>query len=317
MVSLVSIEMIFLKWLVLSLLGCCLALSPPLVQDDNDTDEGRNPKPLVPYNPLGHLNRAYATFKKKYVTFGGGISSYHFSESIEIAATNHVSDLALDKAALIVSLMVRHMPHEIFSSVARAHGVGIFTKTDTVGVYPENHNIADTLQCAGNCYGACAHTCTTDNPPRKYSTLAGLTNSRSVVLDDNVLCNANDPYAHKENVLVHEFSHLVKLYSPASIKSRITYVYNYAKTHNVWYNSYATFNEDEYWAEASTSFFHAVTRLDGPTGGMNKCSFTHACTSETENRAFLKQHDPWLFDILQHVYTNNNPSTPSGLATCM
>lgn len=76
----------------------------------------------------------------------------------------------------------------------------------------------------GNCYGGCAHTCTTDNPPRKYSTLAGLTNSRSVVLDDNLLCNAHDPYAHKENVLVHEFSHLVKLYSPASIKSRVSMV---------------------------------------------------------------------------------------------
>lgn len=47
--------------------------------------------------------------------------------------------------------MVRHMPHDIFSSVARAHGVGIFTKTDTVGAYPENHNIADTPQCAGKC----------------------------------------------------------------------------------------------------------------------------------------------------------------------
>jgi len=49
----------------------------------------------------------------------------------------------------------------------------------------------------------------------------------------------------------------------------VHYVYNYAKAHHVWLDGYAMSNADEYWAEASSSFFLTITR-DGPAGGMNK-----------------------------------------------
>lgn len=52
---------------------------------------------------------------------------------------------------------------------------------------------------------------------------------------------------------------------------QITRVFTYAKQNNVWvHSSYAMSSEDEYWAEASASFFGAVTRLDGPSGGINQ-----------------------------------------------
>jgi len=69
----------------------------------------------------------------------------------------------------------------------------------------------------GRCSGSCARTCTLDG--RKYDSLAGLTNSRSVVLDDNVLCNSRDPYRHQENILVHEFAHQVHRYMPTAYRN--------------------------------------------------------------------------------------------------
>ena len=69
------------------------------------------------------------------------------------------------------------------------------------------------------CDGSCKHTCTFDG--RKYDSIAGLTNTRAVVLEDNVLCNSHDPYGHKENILVHEFAHLVDRYMPRVDRDRV------------------------------------------------------------------------------------------------
>lgn len=295
---------------LLCLCGGAWAMSPPLegMEENNSTV----PKPMHYF--LQHQLRT--SFKKLYVHFGGRITSTHSSETIEVAATSHVSDLAHQKAAHIVSLMVRHMPHDVFQGVTRSHGVGLFTKAETIGVYPENYHLRDTPQCAGNCHGSCAHTCSGDG--RKYSTMGGLTNSRSVILDDIVLCNSHDTHGHTENIVVHEFGHLVLRYSPSSIQDRVKYVYNYAHQHHVWtLNTYGMSNHDEYWAEATQAFFHATKRLDGVVSGMNECSSHHVCSSEAANRQFLHQRDPWLYDQLSHVYTNGNPSLPGGLAPCV
>ncbi|KAK3586223.1 hypothetical protein CHS0354_003296 [Potamilus streckersoni] len=62
--------------------------------------------------------------------------------------------------------------------------------------------------------------CTFDG--RKYSTLAGTGGIRTVVVDDNVLCNSNDPYNHQSNILVHEFSHTIHTYGlSGTLKSRV------------------------------------------------------------------------------------------------
>ncbi|KAK3108338.1 hypothetical protein FSP39_005825, partial [Pinctada imbricata] len=215
-----------------------------------------------------HLKRA--GFKTRYVDHSGYIHTYAISQpTVKVEATLHVSDTALMKAATIVALMLKNSPNDVFLGLSKSHGVGIFSKSDGPTVYPEFAQNADTPQCRGICTGSCRHTCTGDG--RKYSELAGIANSRAVVLDDNLLCNSHDPYGHKENILVHEFGHVVKFYMPSHYQQRINYVYNYAKTHSVWYSTYAMSNADEYWAEATSSFFMTITRprTTGPAGGMN------------------------------------------------
>ncbi|KAK3108947.1 hypothetical protein FSP39_019547, partial [Pinctada imbricata] len=125
-------------------------------------------------------------------------------------------------AATVVGLMVQNVPYDIFIGVTKSHGVGIFTKVDTLTVFPEKQHLRDTPQCRGRCSGECSRTCTADG--RKYSELAGDSDVLATVLDDNLLCNQNDPYGHKENILVHEFGHLVMRFMPSHYRDKASRV---------------------------------------------------------------------------------------------
>lgn len=216
-----------------------------------------------------HIHQYRTSFQYKYVLNNGDIHSTQPNGTpvVTITATSNVPEVALSTAAHTISLVVRHMPSDIFNTLATKLGVGIFTKAETLTVFPENAKYRDTPECKGRCDGNCSITCLSDG--RKIDTIAGMSNHhRTVVLDDNVLCDEQDPYGHKENILVHEFGHLVMDSFPRDLKNRLLYVYDYIIKHNVWTSSYATSNADEYWAEATTSYFGAITR-DGPAGGMN------------------------------------------------
>ena len=71
------------------------------------------------------------------------------------------------------------------------------------------------------CLRRCRSQCTRDGRP--YSTLAGTGGQRAAVLDDNVLCNSEDPYNSQENILVHEYAHTIKAYGlSSSQKQRVS-----------------------------------------------------------------------------------------------
>ncbi|ESO86050.1 hypothetical protein LOTGIDRAFT_235629 [Lottia gigantea] len=257
-----------------------------------------------------------ASFKERYVLHNGAVvRTRPGSAYVLVSATHGCSDNALEKAAHGISLMVRHMPTEVFNGVSRSHGLGIFTKAETMAAYPENYHLADTAQCKGKCSGSCAHTCTFDG--RKFSSIAGLTNSRAVVLDDVVLCDSRDPYHHQDNILVHEFGHLVMGYMPSQWRNKINAAYTHEKYARLWKpNVYATANSAEYWAEATEAFFFATTRTD-VTGGTNMCGTSHVCSNEAQTRAYLKHHDPQLFEVLSYAYTNSHPEIAGNIGVCI
>ena len=74
------------------------------------------------------------------------------------------------------------------------------------------------------CAGRCHTQCTFDGRP--YSSLAGTGGKRGVIVEDNVLCNAQDPYNKQDNILVHEYAHTIKNYCLSqSLKSRVSLNY--------------------------------------------------------------------------------------------
>ncbi|ESO90388.1 hypothetical protein LOTGIDRAFT_233863 [Lottia gigantea] len=286
----------------------CIALEPPSEDDLAGIQ--------VP--PLQNEPKFYtrASFKHKYVNNAGVIRDTKSTGYwVTISATTNCQATALEKAALIVSRMVKHMPADVFNGLSKSHGVGIFSAKEGLTVYPEFSNLRDTADCHHKCSGSCAHTCTFDG--RKYETLGGLTSSISCVVDDNVICDSADKNHHHQNTLVHEFGHLVMHYMPSHLRSQIVAAYNHAKQSNLWNNhQYAMATNGEYWAEATAAFFMSTVRTD-VTGGMNLCGGHHACSSDLLSRHYLGKHDPTLYKILEYVYTDNKPDIPGDLKPCV
>ncbi|KAL5007723.1 hypothetical protein ScPMuIL_016529 [Solemya velum] len=259
-----------------------------------------------------------ASFKHKYVSAGGRISSSAGATgtSIDITATVAVSDRALNIAATVISLMTKYMPRDVFNRLTSARAsVGVFTKRETLAVYPEYAHLANTPACHGRCDGSCAVTCTFDG--RKYDTLAGVGERRAVILDDNLLCDGQDPYHGALNVLVHEFAHTIHAYGLSTYqKTRLTNAYNNAKTHHLWtLSAYSMANVQEYFAVATAIYFNVDLQM--PTsGGMNTCSGS-LCGSQAANRYHIYERDRELYNILTGVYVSNHPNIDGHLHPCM
>ncbi|CAC5413991.1 unnamed protein product [Mytilus coruscus] len=254
-----------------------------------------------------------AGFKYYYVGHNGNIYGSHFNPTIKITATQCVSKTAHYKAAKKIGFMVKHMPSDVFSGIAtRGHGVGIFCNNEKVSVFPELYSLRNKPGCGSSCAGACQSTCYSDG--RKMDDIGGVTSTISAVREDRIMCSKN-PQA--ESILIHEFAHQVYFFMPATDHNRVEYVYNYAKQHGIWtVGTYAMANVNEFWAEATQAFFHVTGRSD-VTGGLNMCDYgKYVCRSESEGRAYLQKRDPWLFQVLSKIYTNNQPNTPSGLTAC-
>ncbi|KAL3891518.1 hypothetical protein ACJMK2_003779 [Sinanodonta woodiana] len=288
-------------------------IPPPIPEEWIALQKGSSLKHAA--NNKNSLHRRGVTLKYKYVQSNGVVSSTYTSHpAIEVAATLYVSDYAHQVAATTVARVTKHMPPSIFQTLTTHAKVGVFTKRETLTIYPEYASLATPPGCESSCSGHCASSCTFDG--RKYSTLAGTGGMRTVVVDDNVLCNSNDPYNHQSNILVHEFSHTIHTYGLSSaLKSRITSAYAHAKAYSTWQDrAYSMANELEYFAEASQSFF-AAEKLSYSTGGMNTCGLA-LCRTEAEERQHIRERDPELYAILSEVFTNNRPSLPGNLGVC-
>ena len=55
----------------------------------------------------------------------------------------------LFQACTVVGLVVKHMSTTVFNGIAKGHGVGLFAKSEGLGIYLENYNLRDTPECKG------------------------------------------------------------------------------------------------------------------------------------------------------------------------
>ncbi|XP_064597763.1 uncharacterized protein LOC135464187 [Liolophura sinensis] len=297
-------------WLCSFLATVAVAIPPPPPVDQGEIN--------VVFRPnITQDDDAPVSFKYRYVAKNGAVYHSHPRlEVITIAATTHVSDQAMEKAAITVGLMIKHMQKVCIPVLPPDWAWVCFTKAEGLTVYPEMSSHTDTPSCHSSCKGSCAHTCISDG--RKFSTIGGLTSRRSYVVDDNVLCNSHDAYHKTLNVLSHEFAHQIMFHLDKYWRERIHKAYNDIHAKGTWkLSSYAMRNQDEYFAEATTAFFLS-SHMIGANGGMNVCgSGTHICSSVSTARAYLRQHDPEIFAVLEYVYTGNRPDVYVPLKTCM
>jgi hypothetical protein len=122
----------------------------------------------------------------------------------------------------------------------------------------------------------------------------GATRQRPAVScgEENLLNLKGDRYRN-ENILIHEFAHVVHQMGMNSIDAtfdrRLRQTYTRAKEKGLWAKTYAMENHSEYWAEGVQSYFDC----NAPKGGVH---------NEINTREKLEKYDPELFRLIDEVF---------------
>jgi len=109
--------------------------------------------------------------------------------------------------------------------------------------------------------------------------------------EENLICLPGDRY-EGENILVHEFAHLIHTVGIVGIhpgfNKKLETIMNHAREKGLWKNTYALTNKEEYFAETVQSFFNCNRFSDTPNGIHNS----------NNRRAKLKAYDPEMYQLL-------------------
>lgn len=110
--------------------------------------------------------------------------------------------------------------------------------------------------------------------------------------EENLLCFKGDPY-HEENILIHEFAHMLHIRGMAEIdktfNERLEATYQAAMKKGLWKGKYAANNRNEYFAEGVQSWFNNNRQPD----------HDH---NHVDTRAELKEYDPGLYAMCEEVF---------------
>lgn len=230
------------------------------VKDDSQT-------PIVTEVPkdLG-LNPFY----KKYLDANG----------IPVVSSSNVRDEALFAAKNIVVQMLSKRDDVRMAMIAKPSRVMIIGEKEEVCDLPEYADICNTPEKikfwnrrARGFGGA---------PESDCSSSCG---------EENLLNLAGDRYKG-ENIMVHEFAHLLHSVGMVGVDpdfdNKLNNLYNSAKTAGLWKRTYAMENKEEYFAEAVQSFFNTNKYSAEPNG-------VHG---PIDTRTKLKEYDPAIYKLL-------------------
>ncbi|XP_064615522.1 uncharacterized protein LOC135479562 [Liolophura sinensis] len=213
--------------------------------------------------------------------------------------------------------MLRFMPMSFYSKVSEKASMGVVAADQVIGDFPEYASTKDTPKCNGICTGGCGRTCTTTG--RKYDSLVGYSKDRAVVKESNLLCTPGDPYNGKLNVLMHEFAHAIHLVALGTdFRWHRLLDESYLTWGERWGTGYATSDQKEFFAEATTSYFRTST-LGPEAAEMNLCGDPRnntICPDEFSSRENLKTKDPTLFRLVDHLYSGGRTFLQGRIGIC-
>ncbi len=214
------------------------------------------------------------SFYKKYIE----------TEGLYVTSSERVSDEALLKACDIISLMLAKRPDVKAHMIKKGCHVMVIGKDEETCDLPEYAHICNSPDSiafwnkrARGFGGA---------PEDEFSSSCG---------EENLLALPQDKYTG-ENILIHEFAHLIHLVGIVGIEPdfnhRLETLWNKAKAKGLWSNTYAISNKEEYFAECVQSFFNC-NRYAEPTNGVH---------NSVNRRVKLKAYDPEMYRLLKEYF---------------
>ena len=202
------------------------------------------------------------------------------ADGLAIVASHKVSDYALFEARYIVDRMLEGRPDIRRAIVDGKVRLAIMAADEFNTDIPEHSDL---------------------KPARYWNRRArglGATSVRPAVScgEENLLGFDGDPY-RAENILVHEFGHVVHEIGMAGVDRtfdrRLKETYEAALERGLWKDTYAATNRSEYWAEGVQSWFHC--------NRTNDKQHNHVATREQ-----LQEYDAGLADLLTEVFRDND-----------
>ncbi len=116
--------------------------------------------------------------------------------------------------------------------------------------------------------------------------------------EENLICLPGDRY-QGENILVHEFAHLIHTVGIIGIEpdfnNKLETVMKHAIEKGLWKNTYALSNKEEYFAETVQSFFNCNRYSEKANGVHNSIN----------RREKLKNYDPEMYELLLNYFNES------------
>jgi len=247
---------------------------PPVMEDSASSLSAHETTGLKPdrqdaYPPaIQHISPAEKDFFTKQLDYHG----------IPIKAPAVVSDEALREGYKRLDLLLENLPVVLANLVKAGAELHIIGKDQMTSDLPEHRHLKG--QQFGSVKGQ-----TVDERTRG---LGGLLTSCG---EENLLRIKTDRY-HGRDICIHEFSHNIR---NAGMTPELRKMFDAQRErslkNNLWVNSYAASNPDEFFAELSMWYFgtHGDMGMKGP--------------KPDNGREGLKQYDPEAFSLLDEFYS--------------
>jgi hypothetical protein len=196
--------------------------------------------------------------------------------AVPVIASDHANDYALAEAHYIITSMLSGNPKLRAALAKTGLRVAVMAPDELTTDIPEHSELT----------------------PKQYwdrrARGLGGTRQRPVTScgEENLLNYPGDPY-NGENILVHEFSHSVHQMGMRELdqtfNKRLRAAYKSAIARGLWKNTCAATNHDEYFAEATQSWFECNAAPN----------FQH---NNIRTKKQVEEYDPNLADLLKEAY---------------
>lgn len=198
---------------------------------------------------------------------------------LPIVGSANVSDAALLEAAWIVNKMLSHRPKILTAMADNNTRLAVMAFNEYTTDIPEHAHLTSRVFWDRRARGL------------------GATPSAPAVscAEENLLGHPGDPYA-AENICIHEFAHAIHSMGMSTVDptfdDRLKTAFETAIAKELWVNTYASGNRQEYWAEGVQSWFDDNRENDSLHNHVN-------------TRLELKKYDPRLARLCEEVFGDN------------
>ncbi|MEX2334616.1 MAG: hypothetical protein WD600_10185 [Pseudohongiella sp.] len=218
-------------------------------------------------------------------------TKYCNANGLPVISSDLVPDAALHSVRREVLEMTSARPDVLAEMIKNKVRVAIMATTEVTTDIPEHSDLNEAAPA-------------TDWDNRARGLGATVFRPASSAAEENVMCYSNDRYLG-EDINIHEFAHSMDLtglrLADNSWEQRLTDTYQAAMNANLWQNTYAATNKEEYFAEGVQSWFD-VNLQAIPSDGIH---------NQVNTRAELEDYDKGLYDLVASVMPANwSPSCP-------